>query len=304
MTGSTDILIIGKTGQVGWELCRSLSAQGNVVAFGREDMDLCDNADIAQAIQVLRPSIIVNAAAYTAVDDAEEDTDIARQINAIAPGVIAEEGKKVNALLIHYSTDYVFDGCDTSPYTECSSTNPLNAYGVTKLEGEQAIKDSGVNYLIFRTSWVYGVRGSNFLLTMLRLMEEREVLTVVNDQFGVPTSSRLIAEVTSLSVAQYLNGKNKQQFISGLYHLSARGETSWYGYAKAIAGYLSEVDTYSEYVIKEVQPVSSDRYPSKAIRPQYSTMAVENIEKRFGLQMPTWQEGVKQCLEDVGCSVT
>lgn len=298
MKKSRLILVFGKAGQVGWELCRSLSAYGKVAALGRDDVDLTDSTAISEIIRTLQPAIIVNAAAYTAVDDAEDNEVMARQINAIAPGAMAAEAKLIDALLIHYSTDYVFDGSDATPYTEEMSTGPLNIYGETKLEGEQAIKISGANYLIFRTSWVYGVRGQNFLLTMLRLMAEREVLTVVDDQYGVPTSSRLIAQVTAASVAQYFTENKVEAFSSGLYHLSARGETSWYSYAKTIAENLAQIDGYDGYAIKEVQPVGGDKYPSKAKRPQYSTMAVDAIEKRFGLQIPPWEEGVKQCMED------
>ncbi len=299
MSQSPVILIIGKTGQVGWELCRSLSVYGSVAAVGRQDMDLSDNESIAGIIQALRPAIIVNAAAYTAVDDAENSETMARQINAVAPGVMAAEAKKINALLIHYSTDYVFDGSDAAPYTEEMTTAPLNVYGLTKREGEQAIEKSGVRYLIFRASWVYGARGKNFLLTMLRLMAERESLSVVDDQFGVPTSSRMIAEVTAACIAQYLAENDKAAFSSGLFHLSARGETSWYLYAKAIAENLELIDGYQGYAIQHIKPVGSDQYPSVAKRPQYSTLDVDAIENRFGLQMPCWQDGVKQCMEDI-----
>lgn len=209
---------------------------------------------------------------------------------------MAEEAKKINALLIHYSTDYVFDGKDPKPYTEAAATAPLNAYGRTKLAGEQVIQKINPNYLIFRTCWVYSARGKNFLLTMLKLMAEREELSVVDDQFGVPTSSRLIAETTAAAVSDFLQKPRGESYQSGLYHLSARGQVSWHGYAKEIVENLGCIDTAVPAAVKSVTPISSAAYPSVVSRPQYSTLDVSEIERRFSISMPQWQIDLKACI--------
>ena len=229
------ILLIGKNGQVGWELQRTLMPLGEVIAVDRKVMNLTDNDSVREKIQQVKPNIIINAAAYTAVDKAEQEIDQAMQVNNAAVGVIAEEAQKQAALLVHYSTDYVFDGSKQGAYTEQDIPRPANVYGKSKLAGEQVIQSVGSDYLILRTSWVYGARGSNFLLTMLRLMKEREALNVVSDQVGAPTWSRLIAEVTAQVVGQAWQKKQQAQLRSGLYHLTATGETSWWGFADAIA---------------------------------------------------------------------
>lgn len=271
------ILLLGKNGQVGWELQRTLAPLGNVIALDQEELDLVRVGDVRSTVQELKPDIIVNAAAYTAVDKAESEPDLAMAINGDAPGVLAEEAKKLGALLVHYSTDYVFDGTKVTPYTEEDIPNPLNVYGKTKLAGEQAIQAEDGNHLIFRTSWVYGTRGQNFFLTMLRLAREREEIRVVDDQIGAPTWCRMIAESTALILAQGINreegfnryfGKSK-----GIYHMTAGGQTSWYGFAKHIIGSISPKNK----VVKHVIPIKTKDYSYQAERPLYSVMSNSRI---------------------------
>jgi dTDP-4-dehydrorhamnose reductase len=228
------ILLFGKNGQVGWELNRAMQPLGEVVALGREDADFSEPESLRELVNKSKPDVIVNAAAYTAVDKAEEEEDLALLINGKAVEVLADEALKLDALLIHFSTDYVFDGGKDSPYSEDDEPGPINVYGRTKLAGEHAIKSSGCDYLIFRTSWVYASRGNNFLLTVLKLAAEREELKVVSDQSGTPTSARLIAETTCLCVSQSMRDKTDGCFSSGLYHLAASGYTSWHGFANEI----------------------------------------------------------------------
>ena len=221
------ILLTGRNGQVGWELERTLAPLGEVLAFDRKGFDLAEPDEICHSLRELKPDIIVNAAAYTAVDRAEAESDMAMAINATAPGIMAEEARRLGALLVHYSTDYVFDGAKSAPYTEEDATGPVNTYGRSKLAGERAIWESGCRHLIFRTSWVYGTRGGNFLRTILRLAAERDELRVVDDQIGAPTWCRMIAEASSLALA-------RPDVPVGLYHLAGSGETSWFGFARAI----------------------------------------------------------------------
>jgi len=282
------ILLLGKNGQVGWELQRTLAPLGNVMALDQEELDLVRVGDVRSIVQELKPDIIVNAAAYTAVDKAESEPDLAMAINGDAPGVLAEEAKKLGALLVHYSTDYVFDGTKDTPYTEEDVPNPLNVYGKTKLAGEQAIEAVDGNHLIFRTSWVYGTRGQNFFLTMLRLAREREEIRVVDDQIGAPTWCRMIAESTALILAQ---GINREEGLNGyfeerkgIYHMTAGGQTSWYGFAERIFKSIPD----SDRKLKQLIPIVSREYPTAAIRPMSSILDNKNVEETYGIKICNW----------------
>lgn len=289
------ILLTGVTGQVGWELQRTLMTLGEVITVGRSasntnlQMDLAQPDTIRPIIREVKPDLIVNPAAYTAVDKAESEPELAMKVNGIAPGVIAEEAKQIGAAIVHYSTDYVFDGTSQTPYTELDPPNPQNIYGKTKLAGEQAIQAVGIPHLILRTSWVYSLRGKNFLLTMLRLGREREELRVVDDQIGSPTWSGAIAQGTTEiltgangNISDYLTHKG------GIYHLSASGKTSWYGFAKAIF----ENDT-NERKLESLVPIPSEEYPTPAKRPAYSLLSGEKLSSTFGVVLPDWEESLK-----------
>lgn len=262
-----------------------LGALGEVIALGREEMNLANSDAIRARIREITPDIIVNAAAYTAVDKAESEPDLAMAINGTAPGIMAEEARRLGALLVHYSTDYVFDGAKTTPYTEEDTPNPLNVYGKTKLAGERAIQASGAPYLILRTSWVYSARGKNFLLTILRLAAERPELKVVGDQQGAPTWARDIAETT----ARVLDETKER---SGLFHLSASGTTSWFSFA-------TEILRISGQAIP-VRSIPSSEYPSPAARPANSVLDNTKFMTSFGLELPAWQSSLKQCLAEYG----
>jgi dTDP-4-dehydrorhamnose reductase len=286
------ILLTGVNGQVGWELRRSLMTIGEVIPASREGgngivkMDLSQPESLRDVIRDIQPQLIVNAAAYTAVDKAESEPELTMAVNGVAPGVLAEEAKRCGAAIVHYSTDYVFDGTKKAPYVETDRTNPLNVYGQTKLAGEQAIQAVDVPHLIFRTSWVYGLRGKNFLLTMLKLAREREELKVVDDQIGSPTWCCTIAQATAQIVAQGVG--NWPEFIepkSGLYHLTSTGETSWYGFAQRI---FELTDGVEERALKSVLPIGSEFYPSPTQRPDYSLLGVGALEQTFGLRLPGW----------------
>jgi dTDP-4-dehydrorhamnose reductase len=291
------ILLTGVTGQVGWELQRTLMTLGEVIPVGRNvsnadlRMDLADADSIRNTIRQIKPDLIVNPAAYTAVDKAESEPELAMAINGIAPGVMAQEALQLGAAMIHYSTDYVFKGTHNIHYTEVDSLNPQNTYGKTKLAGEQAIQAVGVPHLILRTSWVYGLRGKNFLLTMLKLAREREELRVVDDQIGAPTWSRMIAEATAQIVAQA--PENVSDFFvdkGGLYHLTASGKTSWYGFAKAIF----ELDPQrSEQKLKSLIAITSKEYPTPAKRPNYSLLDNHKLTNTFGLVLPDWERSLE-----------
>ncbi len=285
------ILLTGGQGQVGWELRRTLMTLGEVVAPDRKTLDLADPDSIRRAVQDIRPTLIVNAAAYTAVDRAEEERDLAMRVNGITPGILAEEAGRSGAAIVHYSTDYVFDGTRDAPYTESDGPNPLNVYGRTKLAGERAIQQAGVPHLILRTSWVYGGRGRNFLLTIRKLAQEREELRVVSDQIGAPTWSRLIAETTTqmLTVAGE-TWVHPQR--GGVYHLAAGGETSWYGFAKII---LESVNSKTR-----LTAISSSEYPTAAARPLNSRLSTGRLARDFGLEMPGWETGFSLCMEELG----
>jgi dTDP-4-dehydrorhamnose reductase len=282
------ILLIGKNGQVGWELQRSLACLGQIVALGRAEMDLTNPEVIKDNIRRIKPNLIVNAAAYTAVEKAETERDTAMLVNGVAPGIMAEEAKRLGAGFIHYSTDYVFDGANNKPYTEKDKPNPINVYGKTKLCGEEAIQGVGGKYIILRTSWVYGLRGHNFLTTILRLGCEKEEINVVDDQIGAPTWSRIIAEATaSIITFIYTSASSDKELLerySGIYNISAGGETNWYGFAKMI------IDTFpkEKYVLKRIVAVSSDVYPSKVERPKWSIFSNCKIRDSFGIYVDSW----------------
>ncbi|MEO8738914.1 MAG: dTDP-4-dehydrorhamnose reductase [Casimicrobiaceae bacterium] len=279
------ILLTGAAGQVGFELARTLSPHGNVVACDRSGLDLADRDAIVELVRATRPQLIVNAAAYTAVDRAESEPEQAQAINATAPGVLAEEARRLGATLIHFSTDYVFDGTVATPYDEQAPTRPLGVYGQTKLAGEQAIAAAGGNSLIFRTSWVYGLRGGNFLLTMRRLAAEREELRVVADQIGVPNWCRTLAEAMGTLVGRgvpYLAER------AGVYHLSATGSISWYEFARAIIGDVAR---------PRVVPITTAQYPTPAKRPAYAVLATTKFERSFGFALPPWRDSLAHCLE-------
>jgi len=278
------ILVTGARGQLGFELAQLLPSLGEVTALDHAQLDL-ENADaLRAAIRALRPALIVNAAAYTAVDQAEREPERAEAINARAPGILAEEAKRLGALLIHYSTDYVFDGTAAEAYTEDSPANPLNAYGLSKLHGEQAIFASGAASLVLRTSWVYGLRGQNFLLTIRRLANEREELRIVADQFGTPNWSRALAEVTRALVGRGLEALVER---SGLYHVSARGSTNWFEFARAIIGPVER---------PRVVPITTADYPTPARRPLRAVLATGKLERVFGLSLPDWRTTLERCL--------
>lgn len=284
------IMLVGKNGQVGWELYRTLAALGEVVALDRQQLDLSSPDQIRKRVREVKPNLIVNAAAYTAVDKAEEEPALASAINGIAPGILAEEAKYLNAAIVHYSTDYIFDGNKETPYTEEDQPNPLNVYGKTKLEGERAIQAAGVPYLILRTSWVYSLRGKNFLLTILRLAKEREELRVVDDQVGSPTWSRMIAEVTAQILAQgYITFSEKR----GVYHLSAGGQTSWCGFARSILEQVPNNDLRYQKLI----PIPTSDYQTLARRPAYSVLSNDKLNKDFGLVTPDWKRTLQLVLE-------
>jgi dTDP-4-dehydrorhamnose reductase len=286
------ILLIGKNGQVGWELRRTLAPLAEVVAVDYPEINLTDTPALRQFVAKTRPAVVVNAAAYTAVDKAETETELCRQVNAVAPGVLAEEAKKLGALMVHYSTDYIFDGTNTLPYVETDAPNPLGAYGRSKLEGDRAVKASGADHLIFRLCWVYGARGQNFMLTMQRLAREREKLRVVGDQFGCPTWSRMIAETTALALKQVLAGADASKF-NGEYHLAAGGQTNWHEFASRIIELMPE----TEKKCRVVERITTAEYPTPAKRPAYSVLDCGKLQKTFGLRLPDWEASLQQVLD-------
>ncbi len=293
------ILLLGCQGQVGWELQRSLAVLGQVVALARDSLDLCgDMAQperIAATVQALRPDVIVNAAAHTAVDRAEGEPDLARLLNATTPGVLAREAQAINALLVHYSTDYVFDGSGTAARDELAPTAPVSVYGQTKLEGEQQIQASGCRHLIFRTSWVYAARGGNFAKTMLRLAQERETLSVVNDQFGAPTGADLLADVTAHAICHV--AQHPQHL--GLYHCVAAGETTWHAYAQWVVETARQLQPELALRVRAIEPVASDAFPTAARRPHNSRLDTTKLQTQLGLRLPHWQQGVQRMLQEI-----
>lgn len=291
------ILLIGKNGQIGWELQRELAGLGEITATGKEDLDLCDAAQIRQTVRAIKPDLIVNAAAYTAVDKAEEEPDLAMALNGTAPGILAEEARKIGSSLIHYSTDYVFDGHKTSgAYQEKDAPNPLNVYGKTKLEGEKIILRQGIPHLILRTSGVYGSRGRNFMLTVKRLAKEGKDLRIVNDQISSPTWCRTIAQATRLMIVSLATSPERSiaenmGSVSGVYHLSCRGETNWYEFAKAI------LDCAKEDHQAKILSIPTSEYPTPARRPARSVLSNAKIARVLGIKMPLWGEALKECLK-------
>ncbi|MFP5208851.1 MAG: dTDP-4-dehydrorhamnose reductase [Acidobacteriota bacterium] len=289
------ILIVGAAGQVGVELQRSFADCGPIVAVDRESIDLADAEQTRQLVRGVRPEIILNAAAYTAVDRAESEPELAMAINADAPRVLAEEALRGNALLVHYSTDYIFDGSKQEPWTEDDAPHPLNVYGATKLAGEQAIQSIGGRYLIFRTSWVYGPHGNNFLLTMLRLGRERERLSIVDDQFGAPTTSIELAQATRSIVSGALDGQfGNQQDWAGLYHMTCSGSTTWRRFTEAI---FSGAGSLLSGKIPEVVPIETKDYPTPATRPRNSVLSNTKLQERFGVRLATWEAALEAVLQ-------
>jgi len=292
------ILLLGKNGQVGWEAQRALAPLGQLVALDRHGSDgLCGDLErcdaLADTVRRLAPDVIVNAAAYTAVDKAESEADRARCINADAVGVLAKQAAMLGALLVHYSTDYVFDGRGDQAWQEDDPTAPLSVYGATKLAGEAAIRASGCNHLIFRTSWVHAARGGNFARTMLRLAAERERLTVIDDQIGAPTGADLIADITAHAVRSTLADRN----LCGTYHLAASGQTSWHGYASFVIDHARREGT--ALAVREIAPIPTASYPTPAVRPLNSRLDTTRLRTCFGLHLPDWRDGVARMLTEI-----
>ena len=292
------ILLFGKGGQVGWELQRSLAPLGEVIALDHDSADGCGDftnpAGLAATVQRAAPNIIVNAAAYTAVDKAESEPELAAQINALAPGVLADEAQKLGAWLVHYSTDYVFDGSGDKPWRETDTPAPLNVYGKTKLAGEIAVASCD-KHLVFRTSWVYAARGANFAKTMLRLAQERDQLKVIDDQIGAPTGADLLADVT----AHAIRGAQMRPELAGLYHLTASGETSWHGYAKFVIEQALREGQILRTTPDAVEPIPTDAYPTPAQRPLNSRLDTRKLRSAFGLNLPEWSSGVERMLREI-----
>jgi dTDP-4-dehydrorhamnose reductase len=292
------ILLLGKNGQVGWELQRSLAPLGELIALGSDSPDLCGNLrnaeGLAATVRAVAPDVIVNAGAYTAVDKAESDAAACFAVNAAGPAVLAQEAARLGSLLVHYSTDYVFNGSGESPWIEDATTGPLNVYGKAKLEGEHAIAATGCRHLIFRTSWVYAARGGNFAKTMLRLAGERENLSVVADQVGAPTAAELIADVTAHAVRATMHRRE----LGGIYHLAAAGTTSWHGYAHFVIQQARRAGMAIKVAPEAIVAVGSDAFPTPAARPRNSRLSTDKLQSAFGLVMPPWQSGVERMLTE------
>jgi len=293
------ILLLGKGGQVGWELQRSLAPLGELIALDFDSTPLCGDftnlAGLAETVRKVAPDIIVNAAAHTAVDKAESEPDLARTINALVPQVLAQEAQRLGAWLVHYSTDYVFDGTGERPWREDDATAPLSVYGATKLEGERAIIASGCKHLIFRTSWVYGARGGNFAKTMLRLAQERDSMKVIADQFGAPTGADLLADVTAHALRTAL----QKPAVSGLYHVVAGGVTTWHAYASLVIAYARARGVPIKVAAEAIQAVATRAFPTPAQRPHNSRLDTCKLQHSFGLTLPDWQSGVTRMLTEI-----
>ena len=292
------LVVTGASGQLGWELARSLAPLGEVVALTRGELDLARLDTIGPKLRELQPDVIVNAAAYTAVDQAESDEALASRINGEAVGIMADEAARAGALLIHYSTDYVFDGQKTAPYTETDAVAPLNAYGRSKLQGELAIQNSSAAWMIFRTTWVYGARGQNFLRTIWRLAGERETLRIVADQRGAPTGARLIAEISAHAIRAAQIERRNGKFVPGLYHLSADGQTTWHGFATAIVEQLRELAPNDFVKTTSIEAIASKDYPVPARRPNNSLLDNSKLTDRFDLYRPDWRQTLTTTLQD------
>ena len=294
------ILLLGKNGQVGWELQRALAPLGEVVALDFDSpapltADFSRPESLAATVRAVAPQIIVNAAAHTAVDKAESEPDFARALNAASPAVLAREAAALGAWLMHYSTDYVFDGSGTAPWTETSPTGPLSVYGATKLEGEEAIRASGCRHLILRTSWVYAARGGNFAKTMLKLAKERDALSVIDDQVGAPTGADLLADLT----AHTLRAALARPALAGTYHAVAQGETSWHGYARHVIEFARAAGQSIRVAPDAIRAVPTSAFPTPAKRPGNSRMDTRKLRDTFGLALPSWQAGVERMLTEV-----
>ena len=288
------ILLLGKTGQIGTELLPRLREFAELHATERREVDLSKSGSIRELVRFLKPDVIINAAAYTAVDKAESEPALATAINTTAPSVLAEEAARLRALLVHYSTDYVFDGTKSGPYLETDATNPLNVYGKTKAAGEDGIRASGCNHLIFRTSWIYGPRGSNFLLTILRLAREREELRIVDDQIGAPTSSEAVARATVQAVRQYLSeDPSGADAKTGTYHMTSAGDVSWFGFASEIVRQC----TTQQLCLRKLIPIPSGEYPTPAQRPLNSRLSCSKLSQEFGITLSGWQTGLLSVLD-------
>ena len=297
------ILLLGKGGQVGWELQRSLAPLGQVVALDWDSADGCGDftrpQQLLQTVRSLAPQVIVNAAAHTAVDKAESEPELARLINATAVGELARQAQALGAWLVHFSTDYVFDGSGSRPWLESDAPAPLNVYGQTKLEGERLVQQACQRHLVFRTSWVYGARGGNFARTMLRLAAEREKLQVIDDQIGAPTGADLLADVTALALRQVCAQTAQADALAGLYHLTATGQTSWHGYASHVIEQARRFKPEHDLRVREIAAVASSAFPSAARRPHNSRLDTQRIRQAFGLNLPHWQEGVDRMLTEI-----
>lgn len=292
MNADRRILIFGKNGQVGYELCRTLSTLGDIRAIDVDECDLTDRASILEYLNDYKPTVIANAAAYTAVDKAESERALAFKLNADAPGTMADWAKRNHALMIHYSTDYVFNGTKETPWTEDDKPNPLNVYGESKLAGDTNIQNSGCAHFIFRTSWVYGTRGKNFYLTMRKLLQEKDEIKVVNDQYGAPTWCRTIAETTAQVLAQAtgpLCSVNSQK-LSDVYNLTNGGETTWFGFTKAIKELMRKADRVQKLSV--LMPVSTAEYKTAAVRPMHSTLSGIKLRRVFGLRTDSWGDAL------------
>lgn len=305
------ILLLGKTGQVGRELAPFLDGMGQLTSLDRQHLDLSQPDEIRRVIRSVVPDVIVNAAAYTAVDRAESDEPTARAVNGVAPGIMAEEAKQLGTLLVHYSTDYVFDGAKRAPYDEDDPPNPINAYGRTKLEGERAIQQVGCAYLIFRTAWVYARQGRNFLLTVLRLAAEKQELRIVRDQVGAPTSSRDIAAATAKVLSQICsstNGASPWSATQGIYHMTAAGETTWYDFAGRILELSQNRSGSAEWIraatgdrpliARNIVPIATAEFPTAARRPAYSVLANRRLKQAFGISLPHWEMQLRSVFSD------
>lgn len=293
------ILLLGKGGQVGWELQRSLAPLGELIVMGTAEANFERPEDLPELVARIAPDVIVNAGAYTAVDKAESETDKAYRINAEAVGILAEEAARTNAWLVHYSTDYVFDGKKVGPYSEDDPANPLSIYGKSKFAGEELIRNSRAKHLIFRTSWVFSARGVNFAKTMLRLARERDELRVVADQYGAPTSAELIADITALALHRTGAGKNDDTSLAGTYHLVSDGATSWHGYAQYVLQLAQERGVNLKVTPERVRAIPATAYPAPAPRPQNSRMNTSRLSNAFGLHLPEWQYHVRRMMDEI-----